>query len=105
MAAPRFLRRLWAKLKAAWLAFKTPEAPPPTVFQINPGGLPRAVPFPEHGRFRVIEWRDGQHWYLYPLWKGQDSGAEARRVFEQYQPKAGEHAIFYDGVIERGRKG
>lgn len=59
-----------------------------------------------YGRFRVVRHHAGTDTLLYPTRPAQDSGAEARRVLEEYQPRyLGEFAVLYDGEIERGRKG
>ena len=101
---------LWLRLKAAYRAFKTLEAKAAPVIATTKlilTELKKVEPFRDHGRYRVIVWdhNNQKHSYLYPLWKGQDSGAEARQIFDAYVPQnSGDYASFYDGDIERTRK-
>lgn len=108
------------RLRAAWRAFKDPsllEAPEPIVV-VHPVVAPvvdeRAAPEPvgeplpevrintHYGKHRVVRHHAGTDTLLYPLEKGQDSGAEARRVCERYKPRyKGEYAVYW--YVENGQ--
>ena len=106
------MRKFWIRLQAGYRAFKHPSRniayyPPPPFTPLDFVELEKVNPFNEHGRFRVIHWseKEQKHFYFYPLYQGQDSGGEARRIFEANKPEnPGDYASFYDYDTERSRK-
>lgn len=112
------LRRFWTRCQAAWRAFKDPsliDAPIPLVVipeppirlvevERTPPKLLEPLPY---GRFRVYHYDPLTNIdrLIYPEFKGQDSGAEARRVLESFVlTYVGEYVKLMDGPVERGRR-
>lgn len=112
------IRRRFA---AAWKAFRDPSrldppAPVVVVHAVAPEPLlalarepvaPRLIAPLEHGRFRVYHYDPltNTDRMIYPEYKGQDSGAEARRMYESFVlTYVGEYVKLMDGEAERGRR-
>jgi hypothetical protein len=114
----RWLRQLLVRWRAAWRAFNDPsllDTPTPLVIVPEPPirlvtverPAPRLLEPLPYGRFRVYHHDPltNTDRLIYPEWKGQDSGAEARRVFESFVlTYVGEYVKLMDGEAERGRR-